>query len=326
MPQTSAIYGVARIRSHEKDVFSRERLMRLIDGTAEDVVRQLTDAGYGDMPDATVDNASRMIDASLKNACELVKEVSFRPEGTDVFLMKADVHNLKLLLKLRLTGSREEPALMRGGLYEPEKLEAMVRDADYRDLPEQFREALAALEQSFQTKVDPVAVSVALDRAYILYAYGCKDGFVREYFRTLADFDNVLALLRVRAMDAGAERLRAVLLPAGAIDHARLLAALDMPLDGLGKSLATGPARDGILRGLETVAHTGRISALERERDDALMRMASAGRMEDESILPVVSYLLAREQEAICVRLILTAKRNGLPDAIITERLRELYV
>jgi vacuolar-type H+-ATPase subunit C/Vma6 len=43
------------------------------------------------------------------------------------------------------------------------------------------------------------------------------------------------------------------------------------------------------------------------------------------TIFPIVGYLLARDRESKAVRLILTVKRNGLDDGVITERLRELY-
>jgi len=299
--------------------------MRLCDASADEAVRQLVDAGYGALPEATIEDADRLINAELDAACTLVQEVSFKPAVTDIFLMKADVHNLKLLLKLRLTGSADEPALMGGGIYEVEKLKQMVRDASYRDLPEEFKDALTKLEQSFQTQVDPVAVSVALDCAYTNYAYRCGDAFTKEYFRVQADFNNVLSLLRLRAMNAGADRLRAVLLPEGYISHSRLVANMDAPLDSLGKLVGTGPARDGVIAGLDAIGKGSGISALEKERDDCLMRMAGVGKVEFDSIAPVVGYLLAREQEAKCIRLILTAKRNDLDDTIIKERLRALY-
>lgn len=325
MPQDSVIYGVARVRCHEKDLLSRDRLMRLVDASADEAVRQLVDAGYGSMPDATIEDADRLIESELNDAYALVREVTFKPKVTDVFLMKADVHNLKMLLKLRLTGSGEAPALMRGGCYDAEALTDMVLNASYRELPAEFRSALEKLEQGFQGGVDPVAVSVALDRAYTEYAYRVGDSFTKEYFKVQADFDNVLSLLRLRAMSAGADKLRAVLLPEGYIPHSKLLAAMDAPLDSLGKAVGTGPAREGIIRGIDNMMRTGNISALEKERDDTLIALAGKGKAEFDSIAPVIGYLLAREQEAKCVRLILTAKRNGLEDAIITERLRELY-
>lgn len=325
MPQDSAIYGVARIRCHEKGLLSQERLARLVDASADEAVRQLVDAGYGSLPEATIEDADRLINSELNDSYTLVREVSFKPEVTDVFLMKADVHNLKLLLKLRLTGSSEAPAIMQGGNYPVETLELMVRDGNYRELPVEFKEALIKLEQGFQTQVDPVAVSVALDRAYTEYAYRVGDKFTKEYFKIQADYNNLLSLLRLCAMNVGADKLRSVLLPEGYIPLSKLIANIDAPLDSLGKAVGTGPARDGIIRGIDALIKTGDISSVEKERDDDLMRLASKGKLEAESIAPVIGYLLAREQEAKCIRLILTAKRNDLDDTIIKERLRELY-
>jgi len=329
MPQNSGIYAVARIRCHETGLIGRDQMERLIDGTADDAVRQLVDLGYGAMPEATIEDAERMIESQLKLTYELVREVSFAPTATDLFLMKADVHNLKLLIKLRLTGSREKPALMNGGIYPVEELKRMVQDADYRNLPEQFKQQLNKLEQEFATQVDPAAVSVALDRAYFDYALSIKlpkkQAFVTDYFKMQADFENVLALLRVKAMRGSEQRLQAALLPAGHISHTKLITNLDTPLDAMGKAIGAGPAREGIIKGIDAVLRTGNISALERERDNALMAHISAHKYEFDTIGPVIGYLLGREQEARCIRLILTAKRNGLPEAIITERLRELY-
>ena len=167
MPQDSVIYGVTRIRCHEKDLLGPARLQRMLDGSAEEAVRQLVDIGYGGLPDATVADMEQMIANELAAAYTLVEEVSFRPALTDAFRMKADVHNLKLLLKLRLMGSRETPLLLQGGVFSPEALEKMVESADYRQLPDPFPAALAALEESFQAGIDPARISTALDSAYI---------------------------------------------------------------------------------------------------------------------------------------------------------------
>ncbi|MDD3921220.1 MAG: V-type ATPase subunit [Eubacteriales bacterium] len=326
MPQFSPSYGVARIRCHEKGLLDRDRMARLIDGTASDAVRQLVDAGYGSMPDATIADADRLIESELQETYQLVREVSFRPEITNLFLMRADVHNLKTLLKLRLTESGEAPVLLQGGVYPIAELETMVRTADYRALPKEFSETLARLEQNIQNgAADPAALSIALDNAHIAYALRTGDEFTKEYFKVQADFNNVLTLLRMRAMHADAEKLRAALLTEGYISHSKLIGGLDAPMDTLGKSIGTGPARWGILRGMEAIIKNGSISAMEKERDNTLLQMVSAGKLQCDTILPVIGYLLAREQEARCLRLILTAKRNNLPDAIIIERLRELY-
>ena len=324
MPQDSALYGIARIRCHEKNLIGRDKMQRLIDGNVEEAVRLLVDAGYGGIPDATVEDAERLITSELGNTYALIREISFDSATTDLFLMKADVNNIKLLMKLKLTDSGDEPLLMRGGLYSQEALMKFIA-GDYRDLPEEFREALSALEQNIQTSVEPAAISIALDRAYVQYAFRTAKGFAASYFRAQADFDNVIAMLRIRSMGGGTDKLRTALLPEGDVPASRLAQAMDAPIDGMAKLIATGPARDGILRGLDAIQKGMEISVMERERDNCLISLANAGKLRDDSIAPVVGYLLAREQEAKCIRIILTAKRNGLPDTDMTERLRELY-
>ncbi len=325
MPQDSVTYGVTRIRCHEKELLSPASLQRMLEGGAQEAVRHLVDLGYGGLPEATAADAERLVAGALSAAYALVKEISFEPTVTDVFLLKADVHNLKLLLKLRLTASTEAPALLRGGVYEPEALARMVEAAEYKELPPQFQAVLTSLERDFQSGVDPARLSTALDGAYVQYAYDTKHPLVTAYFKALADFDNVLSMLRLKQMDGTAERLRELLLPAGDIPHAALIAGLEAPAEALQRLVALGPAGPGIRKGLEALQGGEGLAALERERDDYLMGRFNRARYDNKSIAPVVAYLLAREQEALCVRLILTAKRNGLSDRIITERLRTLY-
>lgn len=326
MPQQSTLYAVARIRSREASLLSRSMYARLIDGSAEDALRLLLDAGYGNMPDASLSDVEAMIENELNEAYALVQEVTPNSAVTDVFRMKADIHNLKLLIKLRLTDSGDTPVLLPYGIYPVEELKAMVKSQNYAELPPILKDTLDSLEVGFYAKHDPVEVSVQLDNAYLQYALSVRDAFVREYFTAKADFDNLLALLRLRAMNAATpEKLHAVLLNGGAIGEDKLIANAELPLENLARAVAEGPARDAVVAGVDDVIKTGRISALEKARDDYLIRLASRGKGENESIAPVVGYLLAKEQEARCVRLIMTLKRNGLSDDMITERLREIY-
>ena len=55
-----------------------------------------------------------MIAKELSDAYALINEVTFSPEQTDLFILKGDANNLKLLIKQRLTGTADSPALMTG--------------------------------------------------------------------------------------------------------------------------------------------------------------------------------------------------------------------
>lgn len=326
MPQKSALFGVSRIRSAERALISRERMARLAELSAADALRLLVESGYGTLQEATPEDSEALIASELARASELVREVTTDEEQTNLFFMEADIHNLKLLLKLRLTGSKQEPALAAGGVYDARLLARCVEEADYSPLPETIKAALDEIERNVACgAIDPAALSAALDDAYIRFAYEKGDAFVKRYFRVFADFTNVATLLRVRAMKGARERFLSLLLAPGDVSHDALAAAFELADDALIRALCDAPGRDALARGMEIALKTGRISALERERDNALMRLATAHKPETDTIGPIYGYLLAKKQEARDLRLILTAKRNGLSREVIDERMRLLY-
>jgi V/A-type H+-transporting ATPase subunit C len=322
---------VARVRALEKGLIGRDRMHRLSESGPEDIVRLLVETGYGDMPEATANDCETMIAREMEKANRLIQEITPDAALTDLFLMKADIHNLKVLLKARLLENREEPFLLDGGLYKKEVLTAAVRERNYRDLSACLKEALNALEKALQQKENPQMISVALDRAYHQYARDVlskrrrKNKFAAEYFNALADFDNVSAMLRIRAMDGGKENLHDVLLPPGDIALSTIMTAFEQPFETMAKQLSTGKAGGAIALGFEEVQRTGHNSAMEKARDNYLMQLIKLGKYDMQSLRPVLGYYLAREQEAKCVRLIVTAKRNGLAEQVIAERLREVY-
>lgn len=326
MPQTSALYGVARIRSAERTLINRERLRRFLEMSADEMLRQLVESGYGAMPDATPDDTEALIASELVRAYDLVREVTTDPAMTDIFLMDADIHNLKLLIKLRMTGSRDEPALMHGGIFDEKMLKKCVEEGEYSPLPELLREALASIEESLiGSAPDPARVSTVLDDAYIRYAYKYGNAFVKEYFAAFADFTNIATLMRVRAMKGERGRFASLIIAPGEISRETLMRAFELPYDAVSRLVCSGKTKDAMARGIEAAAKTGHIANVERERDDYLIRLASAGKDDTDTVRPIVGYLIAKRQEARDVRLVLTTKRNGLPDEVINERMRLLY-
>lgn len=322
MPQKSPVYAVTRIRVHEKDMIKPETMARMAEAAPAEVMRLLGDMGYGGIPDPQLSDGERMIAKELSDAYALIKEVTFCPEKTDLFMLRGDANNLKLLIKRRLTGAGGSPALMTG-VYSGEDVIRMVQNADYRELPEEFTKRLNALEQSFSGGIDPGRISAEIDRAYLEHCLKNASGPSFEYFRGLADFTNLLTALRLRDMGAGADKLKNSLMPEGYISHRLLMQCFDGAEEGMARA-AAGPARERILRGLEEYGRSGRLTELERQRDNYLISLFKGARLA-EGIEPLIGYLLGREQEAKCLRLIITAKRNGLPNKAITERLGELY-
>ena len=326
MPQPSYAYACARLSALNKRLLEPQTVQRMADGSVSDAMRALMDVRYGNLPDATEADTERMIERELTEAMQEVKELSPDPAITDLFLLRADVQNLKVLLKARALG-QTETVFTPGGLYDRETLTQMVKDKQYQDLPELFCEALNALEKRLEIRVDPRLISITLDRAYLAHTLkqSQKNPVFSQYFRATADFDNMLTFLRLRATGASIETLDEVILPKGGITYSDLYGAYELSFDSINRVLNNSVCREALLQGLNAMQRTGNIAEVEKARDNYLVSLLSSHKYETDTIYPIVGYYLAKEREGRAVRLIITAKRNHLNDSVIRERLVMLY-
>ena len=326
MPQPSYAYACARLSALNKRLIEPQTILRMADGSASDAMRALSDVRYGNLSDATAADVERMIEQEMADAMQEVRELSPAPAITDLFLLRADVQNLKVLLKARLL-NQSDTAFAPGGLFDRETLTAMVRDRQYGALPDTIRDALIALEKRLELHAEPQTISIALDRAYLKHALqqSKKNAVFLQYFKAEADFDNVLTFLRLRAMGSSIESLDEVILPEGGVRYANLYNAYELSFDSLNRVLKESVCPEALLSGLNAMQRTGNIAEIEKARDNYLVSLLSAHKYECETIYPIVGYYLAKEREGRAVRLIVTGKRNGIPDSVIRERLVKLY-
>ncbi len=326
MPQPSYAYACARLSALNKRLIEPQTIQRMLDGSVSDAMRTLSDIRYGSLSDATEADVERMIEREMTEAMQEVRELSPNPAITDLFLLRADVQNLKVLIKARLL-NQTDVAFTPGGLYDRETLTAYVKDKQYDALPPILRDALNKLEKRLEMRVEPRMISIALDRAYLAHALkqSEKHPVFSHYFRSMADFDNVQTFLRLRAMGASIETLDEVILPEGGVKYSDLYSAYELSFDSLNKVLGGSVCQEALLSGLNAMLRSGSISEIEKARDNYLVSLLSAHKYESETIYPIIGYYLAKEREGRAVRLIITGKRNGISDSVIRERLVKLY-
>ena len=325
----SLINSIARLRVIEKRLLTKEAVSRLAAAKDnEECLKILSESGYGAKADPDdPDRAEAMIRAELGEAYAVTEELMpkrFAPV-LGVFRMRHDITNVKLLYKLRLLGADLDKAeLGFGGIYDGEKLKAAVKKGDYSILPKPIAAALEELDVETYHVKDPQAVSAKLDSAYLNYAMGFKNPFVHKYFSALADFTDLIAILR----GIPDERL----LPAGEYSAAELKRFREALADSKEKAagllkdpLETSEVKERIRAAFGEYLKSGAIAPIEKARDEYLIGLASENRSDIDSPAPIVGYLLAREREAEVVRLITTAKRSGIPASVTEERSMALY-
>lgn len=322
----SLINSIARLRVIEKSLLTRETVNRLLaaPGYAE-CLKILSESGWGEQSGG--DEIESLTRSSLSRAYALVDELMPKRYAgiTDVFRMRHDIINIKLLYKLRLRGADLDSAeLDFGGIYDGGALRSAMKKGDYSMLPKELKNALEELDVITYRDPDPQIVSCGIDRAFIDHAMNAHNGFVRDYFGAYCDFTNLLALAR----GFGKERF----LPCGVLGEDLLDAVAAAMKESPEKAAAlikspleTSALKEKLRGGFAEYLRTGHTAAIEKARDEYLISIAAERKTDIDSPAPIIGYMLAKERETEIVRLILTAKRSGIPTEALEERSMALY-
>ncbi|MBC8546537.1 V-type ATPase subunit [Clostridiaceae bacterium NSJ-31] len=321
MPQASYPYAVGRIKVLETRMLDKAKWARLKEADSSEALRLLADSGYGGGAQ-TGGDVEPLIRAELEAARQVILEVTPNEGLTSLFLLRTDAHNLKTLLKARVLGIDSGDLLAAGGSFPLETLQKCVAERDYSALPEAFSRVLRPMEEQLAQRVDPLALSAAVDRAVFEYAQDVLRGrknrnpFIREYFTAQIDFINVQSAIRARALGWDTDKASPLLIPGGEIERRDLLESLDAPEEQLPRKLGRGAYGRAIAAAVEDYLQTHSTQALEQRMDAALMELARRYKYDSFGMGPIVGYLLGREAEAKALRVLFAAKRAGIDAAL----------
>ena len=317
----------ARVRAMENGLLTRERMERMLEArSVEEAAKVLAECGYGEMnsftPAALDERLSEARDAVYQDLQGAVPD----PNVIDVFRIKYDYHNAKVLLKAAAVGRDPGPLLLDAGRYPAGQLREDVERGDLDRYSETFRQAVAAARETLASSGDPQAADFILDRAYyaemLQAAQASGSSFLEGYVRLSIDNANLRALVRSLRMGKGPDFLKRALLSGGNVPPDRLLTAGGGELPAL---FARTPLEEAAQAGAEALGG-GPLTQFERLCDNALTAYLSQARRVPFGEHPLIGYLYAKENELTAIRVILTGRLAGLDTETIRERLRESYV
>jgi len=333
MPQPSYAYAVARIRALENSLIIAEKVERMVEAqTATDALKVLADTVYGAHLSAmdSEQEYETVLKEDLKRTAVLIRDISPNNGITDLFLLKYDFHNLKVLFKAKILGSDAGDLLTEGGTIPVETLKSCVTNGNYISLPAFLKSAAEEVESLISVKPDPQKINLKLDKAMYAHIFSECDrlgnGFVKGYFIRLIDLTNIKSLVRVKKMGESMDLLKEVSIPGGTYAFSFYAKALDDPYERIIETLAYSRYGDCIDAGINEFLKTGSLALFEKLADDHLNDYIKANKRNPFGIEPIVGYLSAKENEARLIRTIMVGKTNNIPNSVIRERLRDLYV
>lgn len=326
---TDYLFLSTRIRALERSLLTLERMERMLEAsTATEAIKVLQECGYPEVEEVTVDSVNEMLSKVRERTFDDL--YLFAPDRNiiDVFKIKYDYHNAKVLLKAEARGVDADDLLVDTGRVPPEELQNDIRTSDFRGLPGQLAGAVVQARETLGSTGDPQLSDFVLDQAYFEdmfeLARKSESGFLEGYVRISIDVANLKSLVRTLRMGKDADFLRGVLFPGGNVDAPRILNAVNSGAT-LTDLYATSLLHDAAEVGAAAVSGGG-LTLFEKLCDDAVMAYIGNAKYVAFGEAPLVAYLAARESEFTAVRIIMTGRLADLPADVIRERLRASYV
>ena len=317
-------YAVARIRMLERSLLTSKQYNQMAEAkSVNDAIKMLNEAGYTVLNNPiTVKNYEEALSAQLAKAYQDVKELVSGENFMDVFLLKNDYHNLKVLIKGEISGSQGDKYLIDGGTVDKTLMKNAFLTKSLDVLPLSMKEAIAKAYEVYGKTMSGQMIDIVLDRAAFKdmedVAKKSSSSFVKRYVECLCDMTNLKSFLRIKNMKKTFDMFIEAFVPGGSfgIENFRQSFNSDNSASGFKATQYEGVA-EYMSQGF---------TAFEKQCDDYIMSFVKDAKYASLTLEPMVAYIYARETEAKTIRIILSSKVNKIETDVIKERLRDAYV
>jgi V/A-type H+-transporting ATPase subunit C len=326
------LYATARLRALEREMLSARDFQKMVDAaTLEESYKTANDVSlHSSLPATRYEQA---IADMLSRSWALVSELTGNSPALDVFRIKYDGHNLKTIIKSQALGSDPLPLLSPLGTLAPEALLAAWREREQKPdlLPGLLKEATLEAAEALAKTGDPQKVDVLIDRAVLegmlSQAKEVDFDFLTDIVRTYIDIENLRTAVRLKRIGRDVGLFRQLAVEGGKLPLDRLFEAypaegFDALRDVLFVTEYSGHFAP-LLEGLQNPRKP--LTEFERGADNYQVLLLRRSRLVSFGFEPVLSYLLAKENEGKQIRIVLASKAAGVEREKISERLRETY-
>lgn len=315
-------YQVARVRAKELKLLNHQDIDQLMAAkTYQDCLRVLMDKGWGTGSENTAED---ILSAENKKTWDFIGELIDDTSPFDVLFYPTDFNNLKAAIKIKATSASPDGHFKSGGTVDTALMVKALDENDFSLLPDFMSEtAEKAYKTLLQTR-DGQLCDIIIDRACLeaVADAGRKsdNDLVKKYAQLSVAVADIKIAVRCQKTGKSPSFINDALAPCDTLDVSALASAAAKSLDDIFTYLSNTEYSEASEKLKES------FSAFEKWCDNVIMDMIKGQKSNPFTIGPIIAYILARQNEIRCVRIILSGKLNGIDNSIIRERLRDMYV
>lgn len=319
------IFEDARIRVMELGLLTRADFEQLLaEPSYASAMNFLRDKGWGG-PDAPR-SADELLKAEEKKTWALMEELLPGSDLLNPLRLSRDYQNLKAAVKQIYTNSPLDPERLfeEGGTIPAARIRRAVEEQELGQLPEEMAQAALKATEVLARTGDGQLCDTVLDTAALTAVLKAgeeaEDPVLKDYAVVTAVAADIRTALRAARSGRDAETIREMLVEVPGLDPHALTEAAMNGRPAVAELLTLTPYAS------LSPALSRSMSAFECACDDLMIERIRPQLSETEKPGPLAAYVIARETEIKCVRLLLSGKLNGLPEELLRESLRNSYV
>ncbi|HSN67062.1 MAG TPA: V-type ATPase subunit, partial [Fusibacter sp.] len=210
------------------------------------------------------------------------------------------------------------------------ELEEMVESGKYDDLNPELALRLHEIESRFEQEKNPLWIDLLLDKglydAMFTLSGKNKSGYIRELVMTQIDLINIKTLIRIKASSYDKEVLKDFIMDNGHLNLAFYEEAYDEALSALPGRLTIYGYEDFLEEAIEDFGYITSLVKYEQLAETFFFEKVKQAKYIAFGVEPLVGYILAIENEAKLIRMIMVGKINNISTDAIKERLGDVYV
>jgi len=325
-------YGVGRVKVLETRLLNVQRLERLVEAADfSQAVHILGETEYGHVLEGaeTSDEVEKALDDYSVQVYKFLREANLGENWLSFFLLRHDMHNLRVILKSHFLGEEVDVFFPPGRLDITSAREAVSLDR-FERLPSPFARAARRAKEKYEATKLGQMIDIVIDQEMFeeLYrlALAEKRRFLKEFVMISIDIANLKIFLRSKILGKGLDFVAESLIEHGTLPKQLFLALFPDSWEGIiGRFRATRYA-NLFVEGWREAMERGSLNHFDAVADNFLLNLAKHGKRVSLGPEPVFGYTLAKENEIKIIRIILIGKLAGLSKKVLKERMRSLYV
>jgi len=304
-------YAVARIKYREKYCLDKNTLSALATAkTLEEAMRLLSDKGWEG--NSYLDIADNQLNELSKLMGELVDREEFRS-----FFLENDYHNIKAAVKSCLYPASSE-IFLADGTVPAKEIEEAVKNEDFNKLPDTMAGVAQEALRTLRETGDGQLCDIIIDAGF-LSDIQKGEGLFKMYGQHIAAVANIKIALRGAKANKKKDFFERALVETADVDKTALVESAAKGDEAVYEYLSKTPFAKCFSKDMS-------IAASETACDNLLNNRVKKYKNEFFGIEPIAAYYLGRLNEIKTVRMLLTAKANGVEAEYVKERLRDAYV